>query len=83
MLETNEICQPSPSDTFGLNLDSLDFIVRLGILVLFKMIILERQKKSLKHGRCVLAFVVVFVDCCCWISSDTTGGVPMFMGLVV
>ena len=27
VLETNEICQPSPSNTFGLNLDSLDFII--------------------------------------------------------
>ena len=27
VLETNEVSQPSPSDTLGLNLDSLDFII--------------------------------------------------------
>ena len=60
VLETNKVSQPSPPGAVRFNYDSLDFIVRLGILVLFTMIILERQKKSLKHGRCVLAFVVVF-----------------------
>ena len=83
VLETNEICQPSPSDTFRLNLDSLDFIVRLGIFILFTTITLQRQKKSLRQRRCVLAFVVVFTDCCCWIPSDPTRGAFMFTGPVV
>ena len=34
VLETNEIGQPSPSNTFGLNLDSLDFIIRFRLLIL-------------------------------------------------
>ena len=39
VLETNEVSQPSPSDTFGLNLDSLDFIIRLGFFILFVTIV--------------------------------------------
>ena len=42
VLETNEICQPSPSDTFGLNLDSLDFIIRLGLFILSVTIVSKR-----------------------------------------
>ena len=38
VLETNEICQPSPADTFGLDLDSLDFIIRLEFFILLVMI---------------------------------------------
>ena len=48
VLETNEIRQPSPSHTFRLDLDSLDFIVRLGVFILFAAISLQRHKRSLK-----------------------------------
>ena len=42
VLETNEICQPSPSNTLGLNLDSLDFIIRFGLFILSVTIVSKR-----------------------------------------
>ena len=48
VLETNKVSQPSPSDTFRLDLDSLDFIVHLGVFILFAAISLQRHKRSLK-----------------------------------
>ena len=48
VLDTNEIRQPSPSHTFRLDLDSLDFIVHLGVFILFAAISLQRHKRSLK-----------------------------------
>ena len=42
VLETNEVGQPSPSDTLGLNLDSLDFIIRFGLFILSVTIVSKR-----------------------------------------
>ena len=39
VLETNKVSQPSPSDTLGLNLDSLDFIIRIGFFILLVTIV--------------------------------------------
>ena len=41
VLDTNEIRQPSPSHTFRLDLDSLDFIIRLGLFILLVPIVLR------------------------------------------
>ena len=39
VLDTNEIRQPSPTHTFRLDLDSLDFIIRIGFFILLVTIV--------------------------------------------